>query len=213
MIYLYLKTHNVTGLKYLGKTEQDPYKYRGSGTRWKAHLKKHGHDITTEVLFKTEDKAEFKKVALEYSNKWNIVESADFANRMLEEGQGGVNSGSFKKGHKTWNKGRTDIKFGPQSPEHIEKRVKPQRKAITVDGVRYECTRKAHEATGIPISTLDHYGRLDGRDNVNSVRVRKYNKDNIMALNKMKQACPHCGAKVNFGNLKRWHLDNCKHKP
>jgi hypothetical protein len=31
-IYLYKKTHNITGLKYLGKTAQsNPYKYPGSG--------------------------------------------------------------------------------------------------------------------------------------------------------------------------------------
>jgi hypothetical protein len=39
-IYLYVKTHNKTGLKYLGQTSQkDPHKYPGSGTRWRHHLK------------------------------------------------------------------------------------------------------------------------------------------------------------------------------
>ena len=42
MIYLYVKTHNKTGLKYLGKTEQDPFVYLGSGKRWLNHLNKHG---------------------------------------------------------------------------------------------------------------------------------------------------------------------------
>lgn len=90
MIYLYLKTHNQTGLKYLGKTESgDPYKYQGSGLHWKRHLKKHGDDVTTEILFQTEDREEFKRVAMEYSEKWNIVESTDFANLMPECGDGG----------------------------------------------------------------------------------------------------------------------------
>jgi len=30
-IYLYKKTHNVTGLQYLGKTTRNPFTYKGSG--------------------------------------------------------------------------------------------------------------------------------------------------------------------------------------
>ena len=38
MIYLYKKTHNKTGLKYLGKTiSKDPYTYSGSGVYWTRH--------------------------------------------------------------------------------------------------------------------------------------------------------------------------------
>jgi len=88
-IYLYLKTHNKTGLKYLGKTTRDPYTYTGSGHYWKRHIAKHGIDITTEVLFETTSKSEFKRVAKEYSNKWNIIESKEFANLVNEEGDGG----------------------------------------------------------------------------------------------------------------------------
>ena len=50
-IYLYKKTHNITGLKYLGKTKsKDPYKYKGSGTMWSSHIKKYGYNVTTEIL-------------------------------------------------------------------------------------------------------------------------------------------------------------------
>jgi len=38
MIYLYKKTHNETGLQYLGKTIRDPHKYPGSGLYWKRQL-------------------------------------------------------------------------------------------------------------------------------------------------------------------------------
>lgn len=41
MIYLYVKTHNITGLKYLGKTNnKDPHSYKGSGKYWILHCKK-----------------------------------------------------------------------------------------------------------------------------------------------------------------------------
>lgn len=35
--YLYIKEHDITGLKYLGKTIADPYSYLGSGKYWKDH--------------------------------------------------------------------------------------------------------------------------------------------------------------------------------
>ena len=40
--WLYIKEHNVTGLKYFGKTTRDPLKYKGSGTHWTRHISKHG---------------------------------------------------------------------------------------------------------------------------------------------------------------------------
>ena len=89
MIYLYKKTHNKTGLKYLGKTTQNPFKYRGSGMYWKRHIKEHGNDITTEILFETENKLEFKEVAIKYSKELNIVESKEWANFREETGDGG----------------------------------------------------------------------------------------------------------------------------
>lgn len=88
-IYLYLKTHNKTGLKYLGKTIQDPLKYRGSGKRWNNHIKKHGYDVTTEILFESSDAEKIKEKGLYFSEVWNIVESQEFANLKIEEGDGG----------------------------------------------------------------------------------------------------------------------------
>ena len=63
---LYVKTHNVTGLKYLGKTVQNPYEYTGSGTHWLRHLKKYGTDVTTEILLETDDKKLLKEKGIYY---------------------------------------------------------------------------------------------------------------------------------------------------
>lgn len=94
-IYLYLKTHNVTGLKYLGKTIKDPFTYVGSGVYWKKHIKKHGNDVHTEILFECDDPKKFSKVAAELSAKFDIVESKEFANLCPEQGQGGDTSMCF----------------------------------------------------------------------------------------------------------------------
>lgn len=91
-MYLYIKTHNITGLKYLGKTVQDPFKYKGSGTVWLRHITKHGYDVTTEILLETDDKNLLKETGIFYSKLWNIVESKNWANLMMEQGDGGDTS-------------------------------------------------------------------------------------------------------------------------
>ena len=94
--YLYIKTHNITGLKYLGYTKQDPCKYKGSGKHWTNHIKKHGYDVTTEILKECSTKDEIKEWGLYYSNIWDIVEAKNeqgdkiWANLKPEEGDGGT---------------------------------------------------------------------------------------------------------------------------
>jgi len=117
-IYLYKKTHKVTGLKYLGTTNsKNPYRYKGSGTYWRFHCDKHGYDIDTEILFETDSKEEIKSKGLYYSELWNVVESKEWANLKPEEGNGGgyvAGSESAKKrsakmiGHPGWLKSQPE---------------------------------------------------------------------------------------------------------
>jgi hypothetical protein len=91
MVYLYVKTHNVTGLQYFGKTERkDPMKYLGSGKYWLRHLKSHGADITTEIVASFDDREEASQYAIEFSKTHNIVESGEWANLMYETVKDGV---------------------------------------------------------------------------------------------------------------------------
>jgi hypothetical protein len=96
-IYLYVKTHNKTGLKYLGKTtSKDPHKYHGSGADWKTHLKEHGIDYTTEIVRECQTNKELYEWGTHYSNLWNVVESTEWANRIPETG-GGANHPEERK--------------------------------------------------------------------------------------------------------------------
>lgn len=90
MIHLYVKTHNDTGLKYLGKTvSQNPEEYQGSGVRWKNHIKKHGYNVSTEILLSSDNPELIKEKGIYYSNLWNVVESNEWANLKEEQGDGG----------------------------------------------------------------------------------------------------------------------------
>ena len=90
LLTLYKKTHRKTGLKYLGYTSQDPFRYIGSGKYWCRHFKLHGNEIDTEILLQTNDKTKIKDLGLYYSNLWNIVESKEWANLKIESGDGGA---------------------------------------------------------------------------------------------------------------------------
>jgi len=92
MYYLYRKTHNKTGLKYLGQTSRDPFNYLGSGKRWLNHINKHGNDVTTDILFESKCKKQLKDMGLYYSKKYNVVSDRSWANLVEEQGTGGDTS-------------------------------------------------------------------------------------------------------------------------
>jgi hypothetical protein len=94
---LYVKTHTITGLKYLGKTaNKTPHTYTGSGKYWKSHLKKHGYDVSTIVIRECQSNEEVREWGTYYSTLWNVVESNEWANLKPETGDG-VDSVSAKK--------------------------------------------------------------------------------------------------------------------
>lgn len=88
--YLLVKTHTITGLKYLCQTKRrDPYKYLGSGIYWKKHIRQHGKHINTEIIRECKNLEELKYWGVYYSELWNIVSSKEWANLIPESGTGG----------------------------------------------------------------------------------------------------------------------------
>lgn len=85
-----IKTHNATGLRYLCYTrKKDHESYAGSGIDWLQHLLQHGFNFSTELVLETESFEVFKVKAIELSIQHNVVESSNWANRKIEEGDGG----------------------------------------------------------------------------------------------------------------------------
>jgi hypothetical protein len=121
MYYLYVKTHNKTGLKYLGYTSKDPYKYVGSGKYWKRHIKQHGFDIDTEVIFMSEHLSDISIKGQHYSHLWDIVESNEWANLKEESGQGG----KWKGLH-----GENNPMYGKKRPQHLKDAWSKAKKGI-----------------------------------------------------------------------------------
>lgn len=131
--YLYVKTHNITGLKYFGKTTSDPFKYRGSGKYWLDHLKIHGNDVSTEIVGLFEDKDECVATALNFSNLNNIVHAVNednkkiWANQIIENG---IDGGATRYGpHSTETKQKISAaQMGKNISEETKNKIKEARK-------------------------------------------------------------------------------------
>lgn len=117
-IYLYVKTHNKTGLKYLGKTTKDPHTYLGSGVDWKLHLKEHGEEHSTEIIRECQSNQELNEWGHYYSNLWNVADSLEWANRIPETGGGGNHTEERKELFRQQQLGR---KKPPRTDEHKKK--------------------------------------------------------------------------------------------
>lgn len=143
-MFIYIKTHNVTGLKYLGKTRQDPYKYRGSGIKWRDHISKHGYNVTTEVIYESNNDDDIKRMGIYYSNKFNVVESKEWANLMMEEGNGGVTTLGMKHSKESRKKmslkkrGKLNNRYGVNVSEETRHKLSyANRKACEFRGKKY----------------------------------------------------------------------------
>lgn len=99
-----------SGLMYLCQTKQEPYSYKGSGTRWTNHIKRHKSHIITCIIGEYETMEELREAGIRYSRELNVVESEEWANLREEDGTGG---GSGKVGRR-WKIKDTSKMRGPK---------------------------------------------------------------------------------------------------
>jgi hypothetical protein len=157
-IFLYIKTHNVTGLKYFGKTtKKDPHKYTGSGKYWKRHLHKHGFDYTTEIIATFHDETLCEQFAIKFSTENDIVNSTSWANLQEENGLDGAPNGHA--GHK----------FTPEQLQKISETSKamwqnPEFQRLMVEKRKWSDQRKQEQSERLTgIKRPDHSQKMKGR--------------------------------------------------
>jgi hypothetical protein len=203
-IYLYKKTHRITGLMYLGKTtSKDPYSYSGSGKYWKRHLSKHGFDYDTEILKECETADEIKYWGEYYSGLWNVVESENWANLKPESGDGGD---AGPEGRRKISEAHTGRKHSPEENQHKSSRQtgikrSPEYLAKKI-GLKYKKPRPRTQPN-----------RNKGKPG--SPALRESAIANGLARVGIKQTfstCPHCGKTGGSQTMPRWHFNNCKIK-
>lgn len=188
-IYLYLKTHRKTGLRYLGKTKQDPYKYLGSGKRWRNHLSKHGADVETQILLETTDEKEIAVAGKFYSALWNVVESNDFANLKIEAGEGGfdhINNNPTLRAKVTelsrkWNKENNNGGTRHWTAESYRKVIEGGRNTFLGRHHSDEAKRKISQANKVNQKgeNNSHYGKVWCRLISDLTQRKSFAKENI----------------------------------
>jgi hypothetical protein len=228
MIYLYIKTHNVTGLKYLGKTtSKDPHRYLGSGTRWRSHLAIHGFDYSTEILFQSSDSAEIKEKGIYYSQLWDIVDSNHWANLKQEEGDGGFCKNSITpeanaKRSKTL-KGRTFTTEHCKNLSIARKGRTDRRSQATKEAAAIKASaklkgKKKPEGFSEKISAYNK-GKTMSADAKSKMReswtlerrLAQSERTKLRNLNRPILICPHCSKSgTNAGSMRKYHFENCK---
>lgn len=133
---LYVKTHKVTEMKYLGQTTKNAHTYRGSGIDWKKHLLENGNDVRTEILCSGYDREEMKRLGRHYSKLWDVVNNPKWANRIPETGGGSTPDEQTRKLLSERNKGK---KKPPRTDEHKKKlgdAIRGKAKPKTSEGLK-----------------------------------------------------------------------------
>lgn len=206
MFYLYLKTHEVTGLKYLGYTKQDPYQYSGSGLYWKRHLQENGNFVKTEVLFSSQNIDEISVEGLRYSKLWDVVNSHEFANLCEEDG------------NKNFGDANPNFRGHPQTEETRQK--------ISANNGRGNAgkTGNLHPAYGHSVpehiiaqstKNLNEWVKQNGPWNKGK-KVGPHSEEtkrrmSEAASNKPTVTCSICGKEGKNPGMARYHFTNCKH--
>jgi len=167
--YLYIKQHSITGLKYFGKTTGNPYKYNGSGKRWKSHIKVHGKKhIKTIWVSEVYTDTSITEFALKFSIENDIVNSKEWANLIMENGLDGCPFGE-KHTEETKAKQSASKKGKKRGPHTEETKAKQSasakgkkrseeskaKQSVTMTGVHQSEETKAKRSTtltGIPRS-------------------------------------------------------------
>lgn len=204
-IYLYKKTHNETGLQYLGKTKQsDPHTYQGSGTYWKNHIKAHGYNVTTEILRECQTNEEVKEWGSYYSELWDVVNDVAWANLKPESGNGGTLSQDTRLKIGNTLRGRR------QPQEQIEKgRLANRKPRPSMQGRKWSdehCAAISLANTGRKKSTTDNMKGPKSKAHRKNISLGKKGKKLAVAT------CPHCNKTGGRGNMMRYHFDFCKSK-
>jgi len=210
--FIYIKKCGHCDLKYFGMTTKlDPIKYKGSGTFWMSHLKKHKCRDKVITLFyrRFTDQRKCVRFSILFSKIANIVNSDKWANLIIEDGlNNGVSSPNITPDIR---KRMSESHFGSK---HTEERKKNISESLAGKSKSPEHCRKNSESQRNRKDSPDR-GRKISEANKGRKTSDEWRHNLSLALKgkiKSKTICPHCQKEGASGIMKRWHFDNCKIK-
>lgn len=199
MYYLMIKTHDITGLKYLCKSERiDHIKYSGSGRYWKRHLKQHGYKFSTDVIFMSENIKEFSDKCIQYSTEYDIINSKEWANLIIETGLDGILGYKHNEESKKKISEAGKRKKGIPLSEEVKQKI-----SKTLKGKPMDCSPKGG------IKSEQHKENLSKAKKGKPVNFSESGlesmKKSVSDRQKIIYQCSICGKTANTGGMGRFH--------
>jgi len=233
--WLYIKQHNITGLKYFGKTtKSDPIKYKGSGLYWLRHIEMHGNDVTTIWSKLFLDKDSLTAYALKFSSENKISESINWANLKPENGLDGNLPGSvlsdetkrkLSVSHSSpksdkWKISASANRKGKVAPNKGISHTESTKQKISesVSGENNPMFGKKHSDSSKQKMSVSRIGKEPANKGIARTTEQKekqssamqgkepWNKGVSMKLGK----CIKCGKETSVAAIGRYHNGNCK---
>jgi hypothetical protein len=226
VIYLCVKEHKITKLKYFCKTtKKDPVRYLGSGKYWRDHLKIHGRLVETLEVWQFDKQEDCTKFALDFSEKFDIVHATNengqkiWANLRPEngidgnlpgyEGLTGEKNGMYNKTHTEENK--EYFRLLATGREHSKE--SKQKRSIKLSGSGNPMYGKKHSAESTKKrkewSSKNSQNMLEkGTHPFNDINKRKL--ENGIHPSQLKVTCLTCQEESSFGMFTRWHGNKCR---
>jgi len=224
-IYLYIKQHSITGLKYFGRTKSvNPFKYLGSGDYWESHLKKYDKKyVKTLEIWGFDDQELCTEFALKFSKDNNIVESKYlegprkgkkiWANLIPEDG---VNGGYITE--------ETKLKISKTLKSKEDNHLSKSKKFKDLMSLNWQGDKNpsyrldAKQRLSRP-KTEEHKKNLSKPKPPRSETHTKNHSDSLrkrhlagLTLPPKRIECSYCKKLGGANVMKRWHFDNCKSK-
>ena len=200
--YLYIKQHEVTGLKYFGKTTRSESflleNYKGSGKHWTRHINKHGVDKVNTIwysLFTNRD--DLIEFATFFSEEFDIVKSKQWANILPENGIDGGSNGRpgwvpSDSTRDIWRKQRTGRKDSIDTK--FKKSQSQKGRTPTYGSLGFKHSESERAARSVRMT--DRANRIEVKG---EVRARFSKKFSI--------TCPN-GNTIEVVGLRKWCIDN-----
>lgn len=182
VFYLYHKISPL-GLNYLGITQKEPSKYRGSGKYWKKHLSYHKirtKDIQTIILFETNNEFDLREKSKHFSDLYDVVNSKDWANLIPESGDNSILGYRFSdESKRKMSESRKGKLVGEENPMFGKIVSEETREKISKSNTGQKRTEEAKNKIRFKLignkNTLGYKHSKESKDKMSESNIGKHN--------------------------------------
>lgn len=209
---IYRATNTINNKVYIGFTAHWPHRINGHnydrryGNTDKAFynaIKKHGWDaFEWDALYQSQDYEHTLKVMEPYFiNEYRSWVGFDDCNG-YNITRGGEGTTGWKRSPELIESHRQQMQGRKQSAEHVAKRLATMKQH---QNFGKSWLGKKHTAESLEKMSNAMKGKPKSDAHIAAMKLRPQNTQEL--------TCTHCGKTGDYKNIKRWHMDRCKHNP